>query len=364
MQLCRRTFPVPWFPHGDQEVMFLRTRGAVMTLFSIRLLSDDSQTPPLLPAGEAQVVAVAVDHVAGEVVVVGVREQVHAGVRVVVDPVVGHLRAARRMEVDAVLVVGGRQDAAVVDAVAADLDVVGAPVGLVPDREADGRVPVRHLVRDEGDIVAVNRRAGELARAVVRGPGAVERHVLDDHPRDVVLDGKTAVERRPLAGIARDRDRSGRRAGHADRRVLVVDPTAQAAILPRLEDRDQLLEGPKRRGLRAGGLVVAGRRRDAVAARRRRGAGGRGCENHRGGRGDQYRSAHAAQRRVASCVDPWPSDPSRAPAGYRSLPGPSKRCMVPEVPVAPGPERPGKPLFAGICGTGYQQRGAILLAIA
>ncbi len=28
--------------------MFLRTRGDVMTLFSIRLLSDDSQTPPLL----------------------------------------------------------------------------------------------------------------------------------------------------------------------------------------------------------------------------------------------------------------------------------------------------------------------------
>ena len=47
MQFSRRTLPVPCFPHGVHEVMFLRTRGCEITLRSTMLSSDDEQTPPL-----------------------------------------------------------------------------------------------------------------------------------------------------------------------------------------------------------------------------------------------------------------------------------------------------------------------------
>ena len=117
----------------------------------------------------------------------------------------------------------GRQPAAVVDAVAADHRARRAPVLLAADREADRGVVVRDLVADEGDALAMHRRARLQRAAAVAGRGrTVERHVLERQVRAALVGDEPAEERRPLTRVALDRDRRARRAVRVDLDVLLI----------------------------------------------------------------------------------------------------------------------------------------------
>jgi hypothetical protein len=146
---------------------------------------------------------VAVDHVLLDQIAVGVREHEDPLVGVVVDEIAADDAVARCLQEDAVMVVLRRQDAAVVDSVGLEQDVVGDAVAdHGADVEADRRVRVRHVVADERDAVAVHGRAREIESVP-----AVEVEVADHDVVRRVGHPQPPGEHRSSLRCARQRDR-------------------------------------------------------------------------------------------------------------------------------------------------------------
>src|SRR5581483_12442027 len=168
-------------------------------------------------------------------------------------PVVGDLGADRVRDVDAVVVVGARDPAAVMDPVAADADAAGAGMRVVPPDEhaALGSVIVRDAVVLEDEV------AGEDANPDRRATAGC----VDPHPRQLGAEPGRAHLDRP----AQDRwPSAGGSQGyvglvHAER-PEPVPPRPEAAHLARLEAPDELAG--------AGDGVVGGARRPVAAGRR------------------------------------------------------------------------------------------------
>ena len=199
-------------------------------LFSTTLFADCAREDHALP--------VAVDHVAGHVGALRVREQLHSAVGVVVDPVVGDARPVRGLHVDAVVVVRRRQLAAVVDAVALDHGAAGAAVRR--------RFRGRSRSSCGAFVTSLSRNATPSPLTVGLGRlSPLRPSRFSPWNTDVVRlvgDLDAADDRRALARVAGDRGRRAPAASLGDLHVTLEDPGAQAPGLARRQRVREVLD--------------------------------------------------------------------------------------------------------------------------
>ena len=234
MQLRRITLFVPTGPSKCDSTLS-RSRELLITLPCDEVVAGGRPAR----AAEDQALAVGVDHVPRHVGAAGVRVELHALVGVVVDPIADQARVTGHRHVDALLEVGGRQRAAVVDAVALDRDALRNAEALVAEGEADRGVVVGHVVVGEQDAPAVDDGAGRLTAVA-----PVEVEPAYHEARGAPVHDQPAHHPRALTRARLERDRASRFAGATDRRRAEVRAGAQAAGLPGAQGVHQPLCGP------------------------------------------------------------------------------------------------------------------------
>jgi len=170
-------------------------------------------------AREDDPLAVAVDHVVVDGRVHGVRIELNAPIGVVIDQVPFDPRVGRRLDVDAVVVVGRRKLAAVMDAASGDQRVGGSSPWPRADEEADPGSVVGHVIARERRVVGVDRRTRKTV--------GVDTIKVKSADRDVVgasRDPEPADDGGALPRVARERDGRPRLTAVPDAHIFVVRP--------------------------------------------------------------------------------------------------------------------------------------------
>ena len=218
---------------------------------------------------EDDALTVSVDHVVLDRPVLR-SAQLHTSIGIVVDVVVRDRRVVPA-DVDAVILIGGRQLSAVVDPAAVDRRVMrDAPGRAVDQVEADRGVLVRHVVVGERHVVRADGRTGQRA-----GVHAVQLQLGERDPVSARERHDAALDRGRARRVgAREHDRCSRLPAVGERDVADEGRTGgEAAGLTGSQRGGKAPDGRerRRRGAGVGVRAVGG---GVVGARRRSGGGG------------------------------------------------------------------------------------------
>ena len=203
--------------------------------------------------------------------------QLHTPIGVVIDVVVRDRRVVAA-DVDAVILIGGRQLSAAMDPAAVDRRVMGhAPARAVDQVEADRRVLIRHVDVRERHVIRADRRAGQPARV-----HAVQLQLREGDPVSARERHDAALDRRRVRRIgAGQHDRRSGLTAVRERDVGDEGRSgSQAAGLAGRERGGEVLHRRERRRRRA--AVWRPSRWSGVEGTRRRGGGGRCCKREAG----------------------------------------------------------------------------------